>query len=126
MKPVLLACVHDDRFVNDALLFGVRGSFRPPGTGLEIGFSRTAMWCGDDRPCELDTFVDLLLGNDSALNEMENKKAASFDKLTTDFLALKPDATVGVVEGAGSTYCMISKPKETVDVLHKLLSPGAG
>ncbi len=66
--------------------------------------------------------VYLLLGNDSALNEMDNKKAASFDKLTTDFLALKPDAKIGVVEGAGSTYCMISKPKETVDVLHSLLN----
>lgn len=55
----------DERVVNDALLFGVRGSFRPPGTGLEIGISRTAQWCGDDRPCELDTFVDLLLGKDN-------------------------------------------------------------
>ena len=68
--------------------------------------------------------VYLLLGNDSALNHMENKKAASFDKLTTDFLALKPDATIGVVEGAGSTYCMITKPKETVEKLHELLSAG--
>ena len=66
--------------------------------------------------------VYLLLGNDSALNHMENKKAASFDKLTTDFLALKPDATIGVVEGAGSTYCMITKPKETVEKLHELLT----
>jgi hypothetical protein len=55
----------DDRVINDALLFGVRGSFRPPGTGLEIGISRTAQWCGDDRPCGLETFVDLLLGNDN-------------------------------------------------------------
>ena len=55
----------DDRVINDALLFGVRGSFRPPGTGLEIGISRTAQWCGDDRPCDADTFVDLLLGNDN-------------------------------------------------------------
>ena len=70
--------------------------------------------------------VYLLLGNDSALNEMENKKSASYDKLTTDFLELKPDATIGVIEGAGSTYCMISKPKETVEVLHNLLTIGTG
>jgi len=70
--------------------------------------------------------VYLLLGNDSALNEMENKKSASYDKLTTDFLNLKPDVTIGVIEGAGSTYCMISKPKETVKVLHNLLTTGAG
>ena len=68
--------------------------------------------------------VYLLLGNDSALNQMENKKAASFDKLTTDFLTLKPNANIGVIEGAGSTYCMITKPKETVDKLHELLTSG--
>lgn len=55
----------DDRYVNDALLFGMRGSIRPPRTGLEIGISRTAQWCGDNRPCDLDTFLDLLVGNDN-------------------------------------------------------------
>ncbi len=55
----------DKRAVNDALLFGIRGSFRPPGTGLEIGLSRTAQWCGDDRPCDGEAFIDLLLGNDN-------------------------------------------------------------
>ncbi len=55
----------DERVVNDALLFGARGSFRPPRTGLEIGISRTAQWCGDDRPCDLEVFGDLLLGNDN-------------------------------------------------------------
>jgi hypothetical protein len=52
---------------------------------------------------------------------METKKSASFDKLTEDFLILKPDSHIGVIEGAGSTYCMITKPKETVDVLHEKL-----
>ena len=60
-----MSALDDERVINDALLFGIRGSFRPPGTGLEIGISRTAQWCGDDRPCELDTFFDLLLGNDN-------------------------------------------------------------
>ena len=55
----------DDRTINNALLFGIRGSFRPPKTGLEIGFSRTAQWCGDGRPCDLGTFADLLMGNDN-------------------------------------------------------------
>ncbi len=54
----------DDRVVNDALLFGIRGSIRPV-KGLEIGLSRTAQWCGDDRPCRLETFGDLLLGRDN-------------------------------------------------------------
>jgi hypothetical protein len=60
-----MSLLDDERVVNDAYLFGVRGSFRPPGTGLEIGISRTAQWCGDDRPCDAETFIDLLLGNDN-------------------------------------------------------------
>jgi hypothetical protein len=54
----------DTREVEDALLFGIRGSIRPL-PGLEIGISRTAQWCGEDRPCDLSTFGDLLLGRDN-------------------------------------------------------------
>jgi len=54
----------DSRAVTDALLFGIRGSIRPV-KGLEIGISRTAQWCGDDRPCSLRTFGDLLAGRDN-------------------------------------------------------------
>jgi len=54
----------DERVINDAWLFGMRGSFRPT-RGLEIGLSRTAQWCGDDRPCDLKTFLRLLNGNDN-------------------------------------------------------------
>ena len=60
-----MAELDDSRIVNGARLFGIRGSFRPPNTGLEIGISRTAQWCGDDRPCDLETFGDLLVGNDN-------------------------------------------------------------
>ncbi|HNP35692.1 MAG TPA: capsule assembly Wzi family protein [Woeseiaceae bacterium] len=59
-----MTVLDDDRAVNDTWLFGLRGSFRPLA-GLEIGISRTAQWCGDDRPCDLSTFADLLLGNDN-------------------------------------------------------------
>lgn len=55
----------DERDVDGARLIGVRGSFRPPNTGLEIGISRTAQWCGDNRPCDFETFGDLLIGNDN-------------------------------------------------------------
>jgi hypothetical protein len=55
----------DERVINDAWLFGVRGSIRPPKTGLEIGISRSAQWCGDGRPCDASTFFDLLVGNDN-------------------------------------------------------------
>ncbi|MCH9695888.1 MAG: capsule assembly Wzi family protein [Gammaproteobacteria bacterium] len=60
-----MTMLDDDRQIDDALLFGVRGTFRPPNTGLEIGISRTAQWCGENRPCGLDTFLDLLVGNDN-------------------------------------------------------------
>jgi hypothetical protein len=54
----------DERAVHDALLFGVRGAFKPIPS-LEIGLVRTAQWCGEDRPCDLSTFADLLIGNDN-------------------------------------------------------------
>ena len=69
----------------------------------------------------LDVPTFLLLGNDSALNDMPTKKAASFDQLTSEFIALKKNAVIKVIEGAGSTYCMITKPKETIDALHECL-----
>lgn len=60
-----VAELDDTRMVNGARLFGIRGVFRPPNTGLEIGISRSAQWCGDNRPCSLATFGDLLVGNDN-------------------------------------------------------------
>jgi hypothetical protein len=53
-----------DRHVPDARFFGLRFNFRPLPS-LEIGLSRTAQWCGEGRPCGLDTFIDLLLGRDN-------------------------------------------------------------
>jgi len=54
----------DQRVMSDALLFGVRINFKPLDR-LEIGFSRTAQWCGDNRPCDFSAFTDLLVGNDN-------------------------------------------------------------
>ena len=56
--------LESDRVVSDAQFFGMRFNFRP-FRSLEIGVSRSAQWCGDGRPCDLDTFVDLLLGRDN-------------------------------------------------------------
>lgn len=52
------------RFVPDTRFLGFRVNFRPLPS-LEIGLSRTAQWCGDSRPCDFDTFVDLAIGNDN-------------------------------------------------------------
>lgn len=48
----------------DTRLFGMRFTWKPHPR-LEIGLSRTAQWCGEGRPCDWDTFVDLLAGNDN-------------------------------------------------------------
>ena len=37
-----------------------------PFDAVEIGLMRTAQWCGDDRNCDWDTFVNLVTGNDNA------------------------------------------------------------
>lgn len=48
----------------DARLFGMRVTWKPHER-LEVGFTRSAQWCGEGRPCDLDTFVDLFLGRDN-------------------------------------------------------------
>ena len=59
-----MGLLDDERVINNAWLWGFRGSFRPAG-GLEIGLSRAAQWCGDGRPCDLKTFGNLLRGKDN-------------------------------------------------------------
>ena len=61
---VMMGQLEADRFVPDALFFGMRFAFRPTDS-LEIALSRGAQWCGDGRPCNFDTFADLLLGKDN-------------------------------------------------------------
>jgi hypothetical protein len=54
----------DERGRDDPLLWGFRFGFRPL-KGLEINVTRTAMWCGEGRPCDFSTFLDVLKGNDN-------------------------------------------------------------
>jgi hypothetical protein len=61
---ILMGQLEHDAVVPDALFFGARFDFRPT-TGLEIGISRTAQWCGEGRPCDAGTFWELLTGNDN-------------------------------------------------------------
>jgi hypothetical protein len=69
-----------DRDYPYALLFGLRAEIRPHPT-LQLAASRTAQWCGEGRPCGLDTFWDLLVGNDNdqALDEQPGNQLAGFD-----------------------------------------------
>jgi len=61
---LMFGILEHDRVVRDAQFWGMRVNFRPIPS-LEIGLSRSAQWCGKDRPCDLDTFIDLLLGKDN-------------------------------------------------------------
>jgi hypothetical protein len=54
----------DTRFVEDALLFGLRLTARPLPR-LELAFSRTAQLCGEDRSCGLSDFANMLIGRDN-------------------------------------------------------------
>lgn len=69
-----------DRDYESPLMWGFRTEFRPHPT-LQIGVSRTAQWCGEGRPCGLDTFWDLLVGNDNdqSLAEQPGNQLGGFD-----------------------------------------------
>ncbi|MBU2893018.1 capsule assembly Wzi family protein [Colwellia sp. D2M02] len=54
----------DSRVIDDALLWGFRFNFKP-FTNLEIGITRIAQWGGKDRPQDLGTFWNLLIGKDN-------------------------------------------------------------
>ena len=60
----LFGFLESERAIPDAQFFGLRLTIRP-ARWLEVGLSRTATWCGEGRPCGLDTFGDLLLGRDN-------------------------------------------------------------
>jgi len=69
-----MAQLDDDRIIPDTLLFGARFAFRPVPS-LEVGLSRTAQWCGDGRPCSLESFGRVLAGKDNrGINVDESKE----------------------------------------------------
>jgi hypothetical protein len=54
----------EDVPVAEVRFFAARVNFKPR-PWLEFGLTRTAQWCGGDRPCNWDTFIDMVLGNDN-------------------------------------------------------------
>jgi hypothetical protein len=64
----------------NAQLFGMRATWKPHPR-VEVGFSRSAQWCGDGRPCDLETFWDLLIGNDNdqATEDQPGNQMGGFD-----------------------------------------------
>jgi hypothetical protein len=61
---VIWGQMEKERVIPNTRFFGMRFNFKPHPS-LEIGISRTAQWCGDGRPCGIDTFFDLFFGNDN-------------------------------------------------------------
>jgi hypothetical protein len=54
--------------VTDVRFFAMRVNFRPR-PWMEFGLTRTAQWCGGDRDCSWDSFVDMVLGQDNQVSE---------------------------------------------------------
>jgi hypothetical protein len=70
--------MEEERFIPNSRFLGFRFAFKPHHS-LEIGLSRTAIWCGDERPCDFDTFLDIVLArtnpDDDDPNLIENNPA---------------------------------------------------
>ena len=65
---LLLGELEHSRTRSDALFFGLRIGFRPLNN-LEYGFSKTSLFCGENRPCSFSSFSDMLLDKtDSGYN----------------------------------------------------------
>jgi hypothetical protein len=70
--------------VPDVRFFAMRFNFKPR-PWLEFGLTRTAQWCGGDRPCDWDTFTDMVFGNDNqtvdgvASQEQPGNQMAGYD-----------------------------------------------
>jgi len=75
---------------------------------------------GDVKGLQVPTM--LLMGNESALNSKRDRlESAAYDTLIRGFTALKSDVEISTIKGAGSTYCMITKPKECCDAVIRYL-----
>jgi hypothetical protein len=57
--------------VPDVRFFAARVNFKPR-PWLEFGLSRTAQWCGGDRPCGWGTFADMFLGQDNQVGDQNS------------------------------------------------------
>jgi hypothetical protein len=95
---VMFGQLEEERAVPDAQFFGMRFNFRPIPS-LEIGISRSAQWCGDGRPCDASTFVDLFFGRDNigdagvgAENEPGNQMAGLDFRWSPSFIKIPVSA----------------------------------
>ncbi len=81
---LLWGFMEEERAVPNAQFLGFRAAFRPLSS-LEIGISRSAQWCGDDRPCDLETFWNLLIGNDNRGDDLAPEDEPGNQTAALDF-----------------------------------------
>ena len=91
---VMWGLLKDDRFVPNSHFFGFRFNFRP-FKSLEVGLSRTAILCGDGRPCGFKTFKNMFLGKDNVGENISREdepgnQMAGFDLRWSGHLASQP------------------------------------
>jgi hypothetical protein len=96
---VIFGFLEDAQEPPNSRFFGMRFALRPLQS-LEIGLSRSAQWCGNGRPCDFDTFGDLLLGKDNRGENVSRKdepgnQLAGFDLRWSGRLFDRPLALYG-------------------------------
>jgi len=92
---MLIGELEHSRTRSDALFFGMRIGLRPL-TNLEIGFSKTSIFCGENRPCGFSSFSDMLLDKtDSGYN------LSGFDFRSSHNIKNFPFALYGQIVGEG-------------------------
>jgi len=92
---LLLGELEHSRTRSDALFFGMRIGSRPL-TNLEIGFSKTSLFCGENRPCDFSSFSDMLLDKtDSGYN------LSGFDFRSSHHIKNFPFVLYGQIIGEG-------------------------
>ena len=65
---VVIGELDNNRSISDPKFFGMRFGFRPTSS-LELGLSRTSLFCGENLSCGFSTFTDMLIDkNDDGYN----------------------------------------------------------
>jgi hypothetical protein len=106
--------MEDDRQDVDSPLFMAWRVVVMPFRKIELGFSRTAQFCGDDQPCDLNTFGNMLAGNDNpgfdATPENEpGNQMAGFDLRWNSPIGNLPYAIYGQYIGEDESSYMPAK-----------------
>ena len=106
--------MEDDRLDVQSPLFMTWRVVIMPFRKIELGFSRTAQFCGEDQPCGLDTFGDMLIGNDNlgfdtVAGEEPGNQMAGFDIRWSSPIGNGPYAVYGQMIGEDESSYLPAK-----------------